>query len=57
MKRKIEKKKKLYVGQNFEFNWAKFYDIEQFFIVANGKILKRLFSHLVTLLILFNLLT
>ena len=36
-------------GQNFDPNWANFYDIGEFFIVVNAPILKILFSHLVTL--------
>ena len=31
----------IFVGQNFEPNWANFYDIGQIFIVVNGPILKR----------------
>ena len=29
------------IWQNFDPNWANFYEIEQIFIVANGPILKR----------------
>ena len=28
------------IGQNFDPNWAKFYDVGQIFIVVNGPILK-----------------
>ena len=37
------------IAQNFDPNWANLFDIEQIYVVFYGQILKRLFSHLVTL--------